>query len=55
MGKGCEAGLFHEKAYIQFDRTPFYQRMAQLETDCRQKSKKSDKIKETVAQMLLSQ
>lgn len=55
MGKGCEAGLFDAKAYIQFDRTPFYQKMAQLEMSFRQKFKKEGKIKETVAQMLLSQ
>jgi len=54
MGKGCEAGQFHDKAYIPFDRTPFYQSMARLEADYRQKSKITGKIKGTVAQMLLS-
>lgn len=54
MGKGCSAGQFHDKVYIPFDRTPFYQNMARLEADYRQKSKKNAKIKETVAQMLLS-
>ncbi|OGQ92674.1 MAG: hypothetical protein A3J85_02395 [Desulfobacula sp. RIFOXYA12_FULL_46_16] len=54
MGKGCSAGQFHDKAYIPFDRTPFYQNMARLEADYRQKSKKIGKIRETVAQMLLS-
>jgi Fe-S-cluster containining protein len=54
MGKGCSAGQFHGKAYIPFDRTLFYQNMARLEADYRQKSKKTGKIKETVAQMLLS-
>lgn len=54
MGKGCEAGRFDGKDYIPFDRTPFYQNMAQLEADYRLKSKKVDKIKETVAQILIS-
>jgi Fe-S-cluster containining protein len=55
MGKGCEAGLFDGKAYIQFDRTPFYQNMAQIEDVYRKKLKKIGKIKETIAQMLLSE
>ncbi len=55
MGKGCEAGLFNNKPYILFDRTTFYQNMAQLEADYQKKMKKDRKIKETVAQILLSQ
>lgn len=55
MGKGCEAGRFNEKTYIPFDRTPFYQKMAQIEADYRKKLNVKDKIKETVAQMLLLQ
>jgi Fe-S-cluster containining protein len=54
MGEGCSTGQFHAKAHISFDRTPFYQNMARLEADYRQKSKRNGKIKETVAQMLLS-
>ncbi|MFA5905864.1 MAG: hypothetical protein WC836_18180 [Desulfobacula sp.] len=54
-GKGCEPGLFDKKAYIPFDRTPFYQYMAQIETVYRENSKKYNKLKETVAQMLLSE
>jgi len=53
MGKGCETGLFDEKPYIEFDRTPFYQNMAQIEAEYRKKMKINHKIKETVAQMLL--
>jgi len=53
-GKGCSVGRFDDKAYIPFDRTPFYQDMARIEADYRQTSKKTGKIKETVAQMLLS-
>ncbi|MBU8849737.1 MAG: hypothetical protein KOO64_09345 [Desulfobacterales bacterium] len=54
-GAGCDAGLFDDKTYIKFDRTPFYQQMAQIELAFRQDLNKSVKIKETVAQMLLSQ
>ncbi|MCK5162512.1 MAG: hypothetical protein KAQ72_02275 [Desulfobacula sp.] len=54
-GPGCNAGLFYDKAYIKFDRTPFYQQMAQIEMMFRQDLNKIGKIKETVAQMLISQ
>lgn len=54
-GSGCNAGLFNKKTYIKFDRTPFYQEMAQIEIRFRQALNKTGKIKETVAQMLLSQ
>ncbi len=55
MGKGCESGRFNKKAYIPFDRTPFYQNMVQIESDYRITSKRNGKIKETIAQMLLSE
>jgi len=55
MGRGCDAGLFDEKSYVKFDRTPFYQQMAQIESAFRQALNKTGKIKETVAQMLISQ
>ena len=54
-GPGCDAGLFDDKTYIKFDRTSFYQKMAQIEMTFRQVSNKAGKIKETVAQMLVSQ
>lgn len=52
MGKGCETGLFDDKPYIEFNRTPFYQNMAQIEAEYRKKIKINYKIKETVGQML---
>jgi len=54
-GAGCDAGLFDDKTYIKFDRTPFYQQMAQIEMTFRQDLNKTGKIKKTVAQMLISQ
>jgi hypothetical protein len=62
VGPGCDAGFLNEtpeikpdiKIDIKLDRTPFYQQMAQLEMVFRQKSGKSGKIRETVAQMLIS-
>ena len=39
-------------AYIRFDRTPFYRRMAMLENQVRSQSGYTGKIKLTVAQML---
>jgi len=53
-GPGCAAGLFDAKPYIKFDRTPFYQQMAQIEIRFRQDLNKTGKIKETIAQMLVS-
>ena len=55
MSRGCDAGLFDDKSYVKFDRTPFYQQMAQIEIAFRQGHDKTDRIKETVAQMLISQ
>jgi hypothetical protein len=52
---GCHAGLFSDKPYIKFDRTPFYIKMAQIEADYRKEIKMRGKIKESVAQMLISQ
>ncbi|MCP3944143.1 MAG: hypothetical protein GY710_22065 [Desulfobacteraceae bacterium] len=52
-GPGCHAGLFDKHKYIPFDRTPFYKKMAQVERLFRQQIRKTEKIKETVAQMLL--
>jgi hypothetical protein len=40
--------------YIQFDRTPFYRQMAMLEKELRQKTGYVDKIKLTIAQMLVT-
>jgi Fe-S-cluster containining protein len=53
ISKGCAAGLFDNQPYIRFDRTPFYQQMAQIEMTYRQTVNKTDKVKQTVAQMLL--
>lgn len=52
---GCNSGGFSDKKYIKFDRTPFYQKMAQIEADFRKDIKTETKIKESVAQMLISQ
>ncbi len=40
--------------YIRFDRTPFYRQMATLEQELRRKMGYSDKIKLTIAQMLVT-
>jgi Fe-S-cluster containining protein len=53
-GPGCDAGLFDDKPYIKFDRTPFYQQMAQIEMKFRRDSNKAYKTKQTIAQMLIS-
>ncbi len=55
MGTGCDAGQFNDKPYIKFDRTPFYRQMAQIEMAFRRDFNKTDKTKETVAQILLAQ
>jgi Fe-S-cluster containining protein len=52
-GPGCHAGMFDTLSYIPFDRTPFYKKMATIEMEFRQKTGKTGKIKETVAQMIL--
>jgi Fe-S-cluster containining protein len=40
--------------YIRFDRTPFYQQMAMLEKELRQETGYAEKIKLTIAQMLVT-
>jgi Fe-S-cluster containining protein len=52
---GCNAGLtfFNSTKYFPFDRIPFYQEMAEIEKEYRQKFTKSGKIKQTIAHMLL--
>jgi hypothetical protein len=40
--------------YIQFDRTPFYRQMALLEKELRRLTGYGDKIKLTIAQMLVT-
>ena len=52
---GCHVGLLNDKTYIKFDRTPFYQKMAKIEAGYRKDIKLRGKIKESVAQMLISQ
>lgn len=52
-GPGCQAGNFGGKPYIPFDRTPHYMAMARLEKQFRQLFRKTGKIKETIAQMLV--
>ena len=54
INPGCNAGLFDDKPYIQFSRTLFYQQMAQIEIQFRQDFNKTSKIKQTIAQMLIS-
>ncbi len=56
ISPGCDAGaeLFNAKGYIKFDRTPFYSKMAGLEMDYRKTNGKLKKIKQTIAQMLIS-
>jgi len=53
---GCASGtlLFKDKGYILFERTPYYQKLAELEKQFRQKKKLVKKIKKTVAQMLIN-
>jgi len=52
-GPGCHDGPFDSTPYFPFDRTPFYKQMARVEMQFRQKTGKTEKIKATVAQMLL--
>jgi len=53
-GPGCPAGKFDGKPYIKFDRTPFYQQMAKIEMAFQRTVHKTGKIKQTVAQILLT-
>ena len=52
---GCDAGasFFNSTNYFLFDRIPFYKEMAEIEKEYRQKFAKSEKIKQTIAHMLL--
>ncbi len=52
-GPGCDTfnKQCHQRSYIPFDRTPFYQEMAALEKALRQRAGFTGKIKMTVAQM----
>jgi Fe-S-cluster containining protein len=56
---GCDAFFNqcrqHGKTdYIRFDRTPFYRQMAALEQELRRETGYADKIKLTIAQMLVT-
>lgn len=53
-GPGCEAGRFEEKSYIPFDRTRFYKDMARLESEYQKAHAGTGRIKQTIAQMILS-
>jgi len=55
-GTGCEtfSEQCHEKGYVKFDRTPFYTDMAELENGLRLKISVRQKLKLTVAQMLIN-
>ncbi len=55
IGPGCDAGKFDEKTDFSLDRTPFYQQMAQVEMAFRSNMDTPYKLKETIAQILLSQ
>ena len=56
FGPGCGAfsAACSPSPYIPFDRTPFYREMAAIEQELRQSAGFNDKIKITVAQMLLA-
>ncbi len=54
-GPGCDAGQFESMPYFPFDRTGFYQQMAQVEMAFRQIYQLSGKPKLTIAQILLSE
>ncbi|HKK90711.1 MAG TPA: hypothetical protein VJ936_04880 [Desulfobacteraceae bacterium] len=53
--QGCSYGapLFNAKPYFTFDRTAFYTKMAQIEMQYRVFTRKREKVKQTVAQILL--
>ncbi len=56
ISPGCHTGnkFFEKKGYIKFDRTPFYSKMAGIEMEYRKVTGKTKKIKQTIAQMLIS-
>jgi hypothetical protein len=53
-GDGCAEGkpVFMSKSYFDFNRTPFYSRMASLELSYRKAKGLSGKTKKTVAHMI---
>lgn len=55
-GPGCDAFSRQcmEKNYFKFDRTPFYLEMASLEKELKQTAGTMEKVRFTVAQMLMS-
>jgi len=55
FGPGCAAFYAQcgSTTYIPFDRTPFYMEMANLEKELRQKLGISQKLKKTIARMLI--
>ncbi len=55
-GPGCEefTRLWGEKKYMPFDRTPFYFAIAELEKGLRQEMNATQKIKMTIAQMIIA-
>ncbi len=53
-GPGCDAGKFDKKSHHPLDRTPLYQQMAQVEITFRSNMDNPGKLKETIAQILLS-
>ena len=52
---GCDAGapFFNSKNYFSFDRIPYYKEMAEIEQEYKKNLGKTEKIKQTVAHMLL--
>ena len=52
-GPGCDAGAFDKTPCVSFDRTPFYREMAAIEMAFRAATGKQEKIKATIAHMLL--
>jgi Fe-S-cluster containining protein len=53
-GCGTFALKCHKKTYFKFDRTPFYMQMAALEKEMKQAVGMTQKIKMTVAQMIVT-
>jgi len=55
FGPGCHEfeAQCGQMQYLAFNRTPFYQQMAHLESRLRENTGMSEKIKKTVAQMLV--
>ena len=56
-GAGCKAGahLFSTIKYHSFDRTPFYSKMAHLEMEYRTAINTKEKIRQTIAEIVVSQ